>query len=1498
MEEADVGEDVGLGESGGPSSPMILSPDQSHAAENMSEDEEPSQSNRSFGEDGLMENDDYSDEEVKRNIDQDEPQSSGEVSHASEDESVDRGNDGRHDKSDDEDDIMSAEEGIYESRNEGESINETVDSDLNDNVDDGKHTYSDIVDDIIDDIEAHNADHTSDFEGHFADDEIIQTSCGEGVSSTSGVPVGEDNSNFSTDSEADRVEYPGEEDSCNVSSGNGRSTRRSEVQCEEESLPTNFPEHESYGYERGHVESTTDLESGGKDGDNSVDDSSVPEGDENEASEGEWEPTRGDENLSHDVSSGDTNLRKEGRKRDKDTSDISQESSYASESDNDEEIVSQSEKDTKASENLLHSSSSARRGKANFHGIQADSHQEKYLDVREEIDKSAEDGFISDNEEMQQDDKKDTGKDGVGMSHAHKDGRHKYTRKKYDSESEGEVLGSDERESVEEGQDLDTEDGETEAKRSKRKNRKERRQDEREDVDEGSSQENGDDVENQQDHKVGTDDGEDMSDAKDGDDDLEAVSEEEEEEDEGEGVDDEEDDREINENEEKKELQAACMDENEPEEGEREDDDEKNNGENHSSEGELDKETAKTGMAEEEKELEKGHDRHRSDGHASSKLKDRSRKKREKLWKRDTDELAQDTRMRRRKKVGDKDWQITDRSDHTHKGIDRHEKADDQRSKSHHSKHKIAWDRSPHEGRTGDKDQELGREKRVPAEKLVTQTSLSEEHIELDYEEEMEGHEGTKDKLDDSREDEEGAIKDGLSSDGELEDDEDCEEGEIREPGTRKPLVKPICRFYLRGHCTWGINCRFIHPGVNDKGNYQLIERPGFNNIHGIGPRGPYGPDGPWPDSPEEIEPPPPVPQPKAETAWERGLRQAKEVMKKATQRKEHEPNFEEKKFNLSLEEDREQNKENKKEPIRSKEYNYERESDDEYYDKTPIRQMQKRQQQVEPAWYPHEGQYENFEVRAAVHEYVPPPHLPPSPFRERERYTPRPRHFSPPPQYENYPRFKENRREKWRDDRLPVQPQTNSPQRIRADEWNDPWSRQKLPKSPREKRSRSTGRRRSRRSHRSKSYSSSHSSSSYSGSSRSRSRSSSYSSFSSRSQSKSSSYSSRSSVSPSPTPSPSKRRRPPPPGHPIERRLYPNVRQPEPPRSAVGYRGHPPPRSPEMRRPEPPPRMPQGAKAPPRPLPPHPPDMPGRDRRVERGPPPRKPVPPEVKRIEIMPEKDGKVIEDRPIRPNHSKSHSSSGSSRSRSRSRSHSSSSSFSRSSSGSSASSQSRSSSSSSSGSADSEHLYRNIGGSNPKARSPSLSPSRRSKGKPRPKGPLVKAVPPGAVPRGDSRGGKPAGRQEPPNPPVIQAKPKDPLKAVGQKSNIKLTLISKPADKTSAGAASQLPSRKRPAEPSPVGPPAKRPPIAVQPPKPDKVVKKPEREEAPASPTKVIQRPPPTPVKPPAKSAAAPPAGTTIAQAQKAKKSTSSRREELLKQLRAVEDAIARKRSKMS
>ncbi|MED6295320.1 hypothetical protein CHARACLAT_030512 [Characodon lateralis] len=111
------------------------------------------------------------------------------------------------------------------------------------------------------------------------------------------------------------------------------------------------------------------------------------------------------------------------------------------------------------------------------------------------------------------------------------------------------------------------------------------------------------------------------------------------------------------------------------------------------------------------------------------------------------------------------------------------------------------------------------------------------------------------------------------------------------------------------------MNCRFIHPGVNDKGNYSLITKPDPFSPNGAPPGGPLPliPNNPW-AAPvvEELPPPPPPVEPPVESAWERGLRHAKEVLKKATIRKEQEPDFEEKRFNVTIGEDeREFDKEN-----------------------------------------------------------------------------------------------------------------------------------------------------------------------------------------------------------------------------------------------------------------------------------------------------------------------------------------------------------------------------------------------------------------------------------------------------------------------------------------------------------------------------------------------------------------------------------------------------------
>ncbi|KAG8225534.1 hypothetical protein J437_LFUL006073 [Ladona fulva] len=158
-------------------------------------------------------------------------------------------------------------------------------------------------------------------------------------------------------------------------------------------------------------------------------------------------------------------------------------------------------------------------------------------------------------------------------------------------------------------------------------------------------------------------------------------------------------------------------------------------------------------------------------------------------------------------------------------------------------------------------------------------------------------------------------------SDGELKEGEDLEEGELTDedetrPGEMEP--RPVCRFYNRGQCTWGSSCRFVHPGVTDKGNYSMFELP--RALLPVNGPPVYSPDYrstyEKPFQPKlkrfnvSLQPVPAVPfaaprkeeiVPVFESAWERGLRHAKEMMRKATKRKEMDIDFEEKKMNLSL---------------------------------------------------------------------------------------------------------------------------------------------------------------------------------------------------------------------------------------------------------------------------------------------------------------------------------------------------------------------------------------------------------------------------------------------------------------------------------------------------------------------------------------------------------------------------------------------------------------------
>ncbi len=126
------------------------------------------------------------------------------------------------------------------------------------------------------------------------------------------------------------------------------------------------------------------------------------------------------------------------------------------------------------------------------------------------------------------------------------------------------------------------------------------------------------------------------------------------------------------------------------------------------------------------------------------------------------------------------------------------------------------------------------------------------------------------------------------------------EDGEINDGEKVKKAFIPrvLCKYYQRGKCTWGRTCKFLHPGVNDTGNYSFLEFQDPNaKVYQQQFNAPEAVDK-TADTTAETE------AVQTESAWERGLRHAREMKEKAKQRKLAEKDqFDDKKMNLSLKE-------------------------------------------------------------------------------------------------------------------------------------------------------------------------------------------------------------------------------------------------------------------------------------------------------------------------------------------------------------------------------------------------------------------------------------------------------------------------------------------------------------------------------------------------------------------------------------------------------------------
>lgn len=300
------------------------------------------------------------------------------------------------------------------------------------------------------------------------------------------------------------------------------------------------------------------------------------------------------------------------------------------------------------------------------------------------------------------------------------------------------------------------------------------------------------------------------------------------------------------------------------------------------------------------------------------------------------------------------------------------------------------------------------------------------------------------DKLEEGEAEDDGEVSDitgvsDLSASDLLAAEDDLEEGELPEEpegssgagcGHKSSAPQRTCRFFTKGQCTWGSSCRFIHPGINDRGNYNMFaSEPKPQQQHHMPPpvgRGPVG--AMWSGAPPQdflrfLGPPMPFMGPGSAvlppivSAWEWGLQHAKELKKQALRRKAQEPDFEEKRLNL----------------VPS------------CHDQTPMQDERDKDNDV------YKTSAMPLSFQGAVIPYVRPP-VPPAAFPYRggrkgddqrnepygSGYPHRPRPFRP--HWGGSERDLRVHEERFPD--APAPPMARS----RPDEWRDPWRRSKTP--------------------------------------------------------------------------------------------------------------------------------------------------------------------------------------------------------------------------------------------------------------------------------------------------------------------------------------------------------------------------------------------------------------------------------------------------------------------